>query len=201
MQLQNVSSARLKRSVSCIGISDEKVSNDLDLDEDTLKDVSQSNKAIKAMFESAAPKYKFGGSGSNLSIKGSKENIQTQSDKKQLVSPKDERKWVLDSINKYFDVIVEENEGSSEGCDSESTSSISECSEEETSNDSDDEQEEEGVPQFQSTAKIRGMFSTVVSNLSKSVNNLAQTDLVSNLKRNLGSHVNLRGSTQELDHR
>ena len=201
VQLQNVSSARLKRSVSCIGISDEKVSNDLDLDEDTLKDVSQSNKAIKAMFESAAPKYKFGGSGSNLSIKGSKENIQTQSDKKQLVSPKDERKWVLDSINKYFDVIVEENEGSSEGCDSESTSSTSECSEEETSNDSDDEQEEEGVPQFQSTAKIRGMFSTVVSNLSKSVNNLAQTDLVSNLKRNLGSHVNLRGSTQELDHR
>merc|ERR1712210_322292 len=65
----------------------------------------------KAMFEQqTAPKYKFGGSGSNLSLNSSKEEVSSRPVMKKSAKPKEERKWVLDSINKYFDVIVEEEE-------------------------------------------------------------------------------------------
>jgi len=199
---QNDGSSRLRRSISCTGISEEKMLNDLD--EDTLRDVSVSNKMIKAMFESAAPKYKFGGSGSNLSINSSKENLLSCSNKKRSSlsssKPSEDRKWVLDSINKYFDVIVEENESSSESYDNQSNCSFSEESEGDSlslseNNDSESDNEDN----YQSTARIRGLFSSVVSSLSKSMGNLAQTELVSNLKKNIGSHVNLRSSFQNID--
>ncbi len=191
---QNDNSPTLKRSVSCIGISKEKIVNDLD--EDTLRDVHVSNSMIKAMFESAAPKYKFGGSGSNLSVNSSKEDVSRGPVRRPSSKPKEDRKWVLDSINKYFDVIVEESESSgSECCESQSICSLSEESDDdESASLSDDEPE----PNYQSTAKIRGLFSTVVSGLSKSMGNLAKTELVNNLKKNLGSRVNLRESFENI---
>merc|ERR1712087_952659 len=72
------------------------------------------NKMVKAMFEQNAPKYKFGGSGSSLNIDNkSKENLNKPGPvMRPSAKPKEERKWVLDSINKYFDVIVEEEEES-----------------------------------------------------------------------------------------
>ena len=41
----------------------------LDLDDDTMEEVSMTNSMIKAMFESSAPKYRYGGAA------GSAENL------------------------------------------------------------------------------------------------------------------------------
>jgi len=194
----------LRRTNSCIGVSGERLPDDLD--EETMMEVSVTNKMVKAMFEQNAPKYKFGGSGSNLSLNSSKENVNKKGPvMRPSVKPKEERKWVLDSINKYFDVIVEEEE---ENSDDEYSDSESEYSEDEYESDyeeSDDyEMEaEEGVcstekKSFQSTTKMRGLLSSVVSNISGSVGSLASKEIISNLKQNLGSQINLRASNSNL---
>ena len=41
-----------------------------DLDEDTMRELRANNAAVKAMFESAGPKYKFGGGGGASSSQG-----------------------------------------------------------------------------------------------------------------------------------
>merc|ERR1712198_241835 len=63
----------LRRTNSCIGVSGERLTNELD--EEVMAEVSVTNKMVKAMFENSAPKYKFGGSGSNISLSSSKENL------------------------------------------------------------------------------------------------------------------------------
>merc|ERR1711952_463153 len=63
----------LRRTNSCIGVSGERLPSDLD--EETMAEVSVTNKMVKAMFEQNAPKYKFGGSGSNVSLNGSKDDV------------------------------------------------------------------------------------------------------------------------------
>ena len=52
----------LKRSLSSNAVAGEK--SGLDLDDDTMEELSVTNSMIKAMFESSAPKYKYGGGGS-----------------------------------------------------------------------------------------------------------------------------------------
>ena len=67
------------------------------------------NAAVKAMFESAGPKYRFGGSGGGGGggALSSRSEADLRSRKRPSLRPREERRWVLDSINKHFDVIVE----------------------------------------------------------------------------------------------
>ena len=174
-----------------------------DLDDETMAEVSMTNKMVKAMFEQSAPKYKFGGSGSNLSLNTSTENVSKPGPvTRPSVKPKEERKWVLDTINKYFDVIVEEEEEMDEEDESyeeEYEEDSSEYSEEEYDEDVEDDVEDEDQPNnFQSTSKMRGMLSSVVSRISGSVGNLAQKDIMQSLKQNLGSQINLKLSSTNL---
>ena len=200
----------LRRTNSCIGVSGERLPEDLD--EEVMAEVSVTNKMVKAMFEQNAPKYKFGGSGSNLSLNGSKENLTNQGPvKRPSVKPKEERKWVLDSINKYFDVIVEEEEEADDDEDYVEDDEYYDTTDEDY-DDYEEEDEEysasggeediEGTKtdnnNFQSTSKMRGLLSSVVTKISGSVGTLAQKDLMSSLKQNLGSQINLRSSNSNL---
>ena len=193
----------LRRTNSCIGVSGERLPEDLD--DEVMAEVSVTNKMVKAMFEQNAPKYKFGGSGSNLSLNGSKEKVSSQGPvKRPSVKPKEERKWVLDTINKFFDVIVEEEEEMEEDdyeeeeededdYDSDDSDMESEYSE----YDEEDEVCNENIvdTNYQSTNKMRGLLSSVVTKISGSVGNLAQKDLIHSLKHNLGSQINLKSNT------
>ena len=98
------------------------------------------------------------------------------------VKAKEERKWVLDTINKYFEVIVEEEDEEDEYED------------EDDFYDDDDEDEnmdelsdEEDVPDYQSTSKIRSLLSKAAAN-AQSQSNLAT---LNKLKQNLGSRISL----------
>ena len=59
--------SNLRRSLSSAAVSGEK--SGLDLDDDTMEELSLTNSMIKAMFESSAPKYRYGGAA------GSAENL------------------------------------------------------------------------------------------------------------------------------
>ena len=75
------------------------------LDKSTLQQVAKSKSAITSMFESQGPKITFGGSKpkvEQLSPVKKPEKVQS--------TPLDSRKWVFDTIQKYFDVIVEEEQ-------------------------------------------------------------------------------------------
>ena len=195
----------LRRTNSCIGVSGERLTDDLD--EEVMAELSVSNKMVKAMFEQNAPKYKFGGSGSNLSINGSKEDLSKKGPvKRPTVKPKEDRKWVLDSINKYFDVIVEEeeephDEDEDEEYEDEFSDEYDSEDDEisESSNDEDiEDYENTDDNNYQSTSKMRGLLSSVVNKISGSVGNLAQRDLMNSLKQNLGSQINIRSSNSNL---
>ncbi len=94
----------------------------MELDEETMAEVSKSRAAIRDMFESTtAPKITFGGGaavgGGGRPLKKAGSDI--LADKKLGARPKvarkvdpqfTERKWVFDTINKYFDVIKEDEE-------------------------------------------------------------------------------------------
>ena len=198
------SGSSLRRTNSCIGVSGERLTNELD--EEVMAEVSVTNKMVKAMFENSAPKYKFGGSGSNISLSSSKENLKKSGPvTRPSVKPKEERKWVLDTINKFFDVIVEEDEEEEYDDDEEDYESDEyeddiEVIESDYSyeDESDSEIQETNVDNYQSTNKMRGLLSSVVNKISGSVGNLAQKDLIQNLKQNLGSQINIRSSVTNL---
>ena len=194
----------LRRTNSCIGVTGERLPDDLD--EETIAEVSVTNKMVKAMFEQNAPKYKFGGSGSSLNIDSkSKENLNKPGPvMRPSAKPKEERKWVLDSINKYFDVIVEEEEESGdddiESDEEYSTSEEdyldeSEYDTDEVENDIVGAVQQDSAEAFQSTSRMRGMLNSVVSNISGSVGNLARKEIINNLKQNLGSQINLKSNS------
>merc|ERR1712106_734958 len=157
----NGQESNLRRANSCIGVTGERLPEDLD--EETMMEVSVTNKMVKAMFEQNAPKYKFGGSGSNLSLNNSKENV-SKPVTRPSVKPKEDRKWVLDSINKYFDVIVEEDEeGNSEGEDEEYSEDddIEDISDMNDVENEDIEDSNESMARFKSTTKMRGLLHSV----------------------------------------
>ena len=83
------------------------VSETLGLDEKTRNDVSQARSQIRNMFESSAPKITFG---QKLSEQVSSESPRQTKPilKKTSSSQGEERAWVFDAINKFFDVIVED---------------------------------------------------------------------------------------------
>ena len=194
----------LRRANSCSGVSGERVLDELDTD--TMAEVSVTQKMVKAMFEQqTAPKYKFGGSGSNLSLNGSKEEVSSRPVMKKSAKPKEERKWVLDSINKYFDVIVEEEEEGEDEPMSEDDSDYEYSDDDDESEyeySEEDEEVEEATPAepgFQSTSKMRGLLSSVVANISGSRGNLGRQEILSSMKQNLGSRSNLRASSSQLN--
>ena len=124
---------------------------------------------------------------------------------KKSAKPKEERKWVLDSINKYFDVIVEEEEEAEDDpmSDDDSDYEYSDDEDESESEYSEEEEEVEEVtsaePGFQSTSKMRGLLSSVVANISGSRGNLGRQEILSSLKQNLGSRNNLRASSSQIN--
>merc|ERR1719225_2154627 len=80
---------------------------EVDLDEETMEEVSKSRSAIANMFESRGPKMKFGGG--DKTVEPVAEPVKPKPvPKKKEDGPMNERKWVFDTIQKYFDVIVEE---------------------------------------------------------------------------------------------
>ena len=100
------------------------------------------------------------------------------------VKAKEERKWVLDTINQYFDVIVEEED------EEEESDMVDDSSDEEMSevSDEDFEYEEEDLLDYQSTSRIRSLLTKAASNVSQSQTNLANLSL---LKQKLGSRISL----------
>ena len=139
----------------------------------------------------------------------------------------EERKWVVDAINKYFDVIVEEEEEEEEageeedeveGVDSydsyddEEIESLSEIEYEDS--DEENEPSESDVEEktnhkaestFRSTAKIRGLLSSAITKISSSKGDLSDTHLLpdqkegllNNLKLKLGSQISLKRRSQD----
>lgn len=111
----------------------------------------------------------------------------------------------MESVNKYFDVIVEEEEDDDEGCNNRSSmaapNSDLESSEYETDYsenesvfypDSDEERDSEvSKPVFKSTSNIRGMLSQVMNKVSSNVG-ASKEVLVQRIKTNLkGSQISL----------
>ena len=110
------------------------------------------------------------------------------------VKAKEERKWVLDTINQYFDVIVEEDdEKESDDDDSDSDESIESLSEYEDEEEMDDDEEIQG---YKSTNRIRSMLTRAAANVSNSQSNLAS---INKLKQNLGSRISLGGIRQSVE--
>ena len=126
----------------------------------------------------------------------------------------EERKWVLDTINKYFDVIVEEededefDEDDTEDEDndfesaSENESEDSELSSLSVEEDIDDEigsedQDQQGAgpsARFHSSTKMRDLLKKAATNVSSSQSNLATLE---QLKLNLGTRI--KQSTEQLN--
>lgn len=166
--------SQVRRTNSCRDISWERVSSELD--EETMLNISESKQMAKEMFESTAPKYKFGGSLANISKKSSmKQNIKITKEEF------DGRKWVLDSINKHFDVILEEGEEESDSAydDSDGEEDWSEIENEEESKDPDD------ITEKKSSVQMQGLLKSVVSKIRSSCSNLNDKDVVSCLKTQL----------------
>lgn len=107
--------------------------------------------------------------------------------------PKEERKWVLDTINQYFDVIVEEEdeEPNSKEPDDEDYSdddSIDSLSEYDDDEMLEEEYEEPNNAGYKSSSRMRSLLSKAAGNVTNSQTNLA---CLSKLKQNLGSRISL----------
>lgn len=115
----------------------------VDLDEETLEEVSRSKSAIRSMFEAQGPKIRFGGGGGGSkspqnqdrgveksnsvdnSSHGARPKRSSYRGLKQEKEQFKERKWVFDTINKYFDVIKEDKEAEDDEEEDEETTNMS----------------------------------------------------------------------------
>ena len=143
--------------------------------------VRQNNKNVKSFFEASAPKYKFGGSMKNISSAAQvRQETERKAPKKGTTSG-ESRSWVLNSINKHFDVIVEDDE---DGSDSEN-------SEYESSEDDDfllEDEDNNEHPQKVSE-HMRNIFKSVVCQITEREDKLNNEDILSNLKRKLDAYT------------
>ncbi|XP_040563401.2 uncharacterized protein [Lepeophtheirus salmonis] len=181
------SSSSLRRQFSEQNLNSDKLisgrtPSTADLDNEVLEGLSKSNSAIKAMFEASAPKYKFG---QKLTL-AEEEKSKVHKPKRQ--EKKESRQWVLDSVNKYFDVIVEEEE------DSEGMNNYS---------DSEYEGEESaevlkpaGVPPQMNKKSTINMKNMLVSVMGQ-YRNASQECLLKTFKMNLGSQLHLKRQSTE----
>lgn len=108
---------------------------ELDLDDDTMTEVARSRSAIADMFESRGPKITFGG---GPPAEKTPEPIKPKPAPKKK-EDENERKWVFDTIQKYFDVIVEDEEEEEDGEE-----------EDEDGDDAGDEEDEENCDDSES---------------------------------------------------
>ena len=106
------------------------------------------------------------------------------------VRAKEERKWVVDTIHKYFDVIVEEEDEPED--DDRSSSMASDLS---SPLSLEDEEEEKEPADFKSTAKMRGMLSQVLNRNAPPQTNRSQ--MLTTLKQKLGSQISLKRMSKE----
>merc|ERR1712168_1048677 len=109
---------------------------DVDLDEETMVEVSKSRSAIANMFESQGPKMTFGG-GERKAEATVEPPKPKPAPKKKEDGPMNERKWVFDTIQKYFDVIVEEEEEEDEEGEEEDEDEYGDLGEEEEEDESE----------------------------------------------------------------
>ena len=153
-----------------------------DLDEEVMTNVRQNNKNVKSFFEASAPKYKFGGSMTNISTSTAEVKHRTKGKAPQIVTTSsDSRSWVLSSINKHFDVIVEDEEDGS----------LSEESDYEPSEDDDSlsEQEDNDDQPLKVSDHMRNIFKSVVCQITEREERLNNEDILSNLKHKLGTYT------------
>ena len=153
-----------------------------DLDEEVMTNVRQNNKTVKSFFEASAPKYKFGGSMTNISASTAEVEQRTKGKAPQNVTTSsDSRSWVLSSINKHFDVIVEDEEDGS----------LSEDSDYEPSEDDDSLSEEEDNDEqpLKVSDHMRNIFKSVVCQITEREERLNNEDILSNLKHKLGTYT------------
>ena len=146
----------------------------LELDDEEMAELKVNNRQVRAMFEASAPKYKYGGSGDMLNLPQERKGPVMRPSAK----PKEERKWVLDTINQYFDVIVEEED---EESDDDESIDIDDSM-------SDMEDEDQIEADYRSSNRMRALLSRAAANVSESQSNLAN---LSKLKQNLGSRISL----------
>lgn len=162
-----------------------------DLDEDTMREVRANNAAVKAMFESAGPKYKFGGGGGSALASKSEADLRPTAVRRPSLRPREERGWVLDSINKYFDVIVEED-GDDEDDDANEEVFYPDSGEDgESDADSVDIPGLTGPLQMTASKRdLRSMFQDAMSRVSARVGGSREV-LVGRFKQNLGSQLSI----------
>ena len=168
-----------------------------DLDEDTMREVRANNAAVKAMFESAGPKYKFGGGGggggSTLASK-SEADLRPAAVRRPSLRPREERRWVMDSINKYFDVIVEEENDDEE--EEEEDDVNREVHYPDTSDDESESDESMEIPdpgplqKAESKRDLRSLFEDAMTRVTARVGGSREV-LVGRFKQNLGSQLSI----------
>ena len=159
-----------------------------DLDEDTLREVRANNAAVKAMFESAGPKYRFGGSGGGTMSSRSEADLRP-SRKRPSLRPREERRWVLDSINKHFDVIVEE------GNDDDDDDGANEEVFYPDSGSEDEESDEDCSAE--SRPNLRSMFEDAMTRASARLGGSREV-LLGRFKQNLGSQLSIDGGREQI---
>ena len=182
-KLRSVRSIDSKQSSSHMDLSQSRVSQDLD--EEILSLVSRNNTNVRSHFEASAPKYKFGGSMSNLSF----DACQAQEPRRKVVhnreshQPTDKRTWVLDSIHKHFDIIVEDEE--------DEYSSDTDAEEEESENEEDciSLQSSAGEPSMRTSDQMKSLVQSVVCQITTKDQNLKNSEILSNLKEKLSSYT------------
>ena len=153
-----------------------------DLDDEVMSSVRQNNKNVKSFFEASAPKYKFGGSMTNISASTEEVRQRTKRKTPPIVTSGDSRSWVLSSINKHFDVIVEDEEDGS----------LSEDSDDETSDEDEDslsEEEEDDEQPLKVSDHMRNIFKSVVCQITEREERLNNEDILSNLKHKLETYT------------
>ena len=154
-----------------------------DLDEEDLNQLSVNNKLARSMFEQSAPRYKFGGSLSNIN------NITDKTDdardrkvmSRKTSAAKDKRSWVLEAVNKHFDIIVEEDdedeENDSDSDDYCSSLALDDVDDVDDNNDDDDDQ---GM-----SSHMRGLVKSVIRDMREKDQSLTNKLVLDKLKRNL----------------
>ena len=164
-----------------------------DLDEDTLREVRANNAAVKAMFESAGPKYKFGGGGGGgqgaMSSK-SEADLRSGAVRRPSLRPREERRWVLDSINKHFDVIVEEDNDNEEEDDDANEEVFYPDSDEDEDSDADSMEIPGPLKKADSRRDLRSMFEDAMTRVSSRVGGSREV-LLGRFKQNLGSQLSI----------
>ena len=126
----------------------------------------------KSFFEASATKYRFGGSLANIA-----EDVQVKKKSNKIV---DDRSWVLESINKHFDVIMEENEEESDDDESYYSDSEDSCD-----FDLGESEEVSSVGTLKSSFQMQSLLRSVVSQITTKDQSLDENSVLNNLKRQL----------------